>query len=90
MSNANHSNQAFNLGKHISSIYTTLNAVRLNEYLLKEKEILEVNNKIRYQKKSFKDISQNLTSLSNNIDKYFPVPKVKNNEKYVLKISKKL
>ena len=49
---------------------------------MKEQEMLKSPNKVNINKKTFKDMMNNLYIVSDNIDRYFTLPKnLKNNEK---------
>ncbi len=52
-----------------------LNKIRVNEYIQKEKGLLDSKDKILFCKKPFHQIKSNISILQCNVEKYFALPK---------------
>lgn len=87
--NDNFPNNVRNQGISPNTLTQGLNKLKLSEYLQKEQDLLNKNQKVNFQKKSYMDLTSNLSSLSENIEKYFILPtKLKDNKlskKFIIK-----
>jgi len=64
-----------NTNNNINNVVNQLNIIKINEYIQKEKEMLESENKTQLEKSNFKKLKNILNSLEENVKKHFILPK---------------
>jgi hypothetical protein len=77
----------FNINNNLNNVVNQLNKIKVNEYIQREKEVLESKNKLRFVKKNFKQMQTNLNHLGENLEKYFTLPKKSKHDEIKLKLN---
>ena len=75
----------FNTNNNINNVVNQLNIIKINEYILKEKDMLESKNKTHFEKNNFKKLQTILNSLEEKVKKNFILPKKSKDKEMKLK-----
>lgn len=64
-----------------------MNKIKVNQYILREREMLDTNNKLSFGKKKFKVMKTNINLIRDNVEKYFPLPKKSKDKERKMKMN---